>query len=136
MFRSSLSPFFRHRRGTHRLCNGTWETQNITGFRGQAPNTIDWLKPTGPAVGLTRSAVFGTKEFPFSPGDLLLLYTDGLVEARNPQDEEFGKERLETYVKEHVHQPADTFLSGLRQAAKDFAGEFHDDVTLVVIKCQ
>lgn len=101
-----------------------------------ASETIHWLRPTGPAVGLTRSASFKSKELPFSCGDILLLYTDGLVEARNSQDDEFGKERLETYVKEHVHQPADTFLTGLRKTAKSFAGEFHDDVTLVVIKCR
>jgi sigma-B regulation protein RsbU (phosphoserine phosphatase) len=99
-----------------------------------ASGTIHWLKPTGPAVGLTRSASYKSKELPFSPGDLLLLYTDGLVEARNPADEEFGKERLAAYVKEHLHQPAALFLEGLRETAKGFAGEFHDDVTLVVIK--
>lgn len=101
-----------------------------------ASGAVEWLRPTGPAVGLTRSAVFRAKDFPFSPGDMLLLYTDGLVEARNPQNEEFGKERLEAYVREHVHQPAEAFLAGLRKTAKDFTGEFHDDITLVAIKCQ
>lgn len=99
-----------------------------------ASGTIHWLKPTGPAVGLTRSTSYKSKELSFSPGDLLLLYTDGLVEARNSADEEFGKERLAAYVKENLHQPAVLFLEGLRQTAKAFAGGFHDDVTLVVIK--
>lgn len=60
-----------------------------------------------------------------------------LVEAQNPgddEDNEFGKERLATYVKEHVHQSADVFLAGLRETVKGFAGKFHDDVTLVVIQ--
>ncbi|NIM17382.1 MAG: SpoIIE family protein phosphatase [Candidatus Aminicenantes bacterium] len=102
-----------------------------------ASGTIHWLKPTGPAIGLTRKPSFKLKELPFSSGDILLLYTDGLVEAQNPgddEDNEFGKERLATYVKEHFHQSADVFLAGLRETVKDFAGGFHDDVTLVVIK--
>lgn len=99
-----------------------------------ASQTIHWLKPTGPAIGLTSSASFKLKEVPFSPGDLLLLYTDGLVEAGDPGENEFGKERVAAYVNEFAHLPADTFLNGLRERAKDFAGEFHDDVTLVVIK--
>jgi sigma-B regulation protein RsbU (phosphoserine phosphatase) len=97
--------------------------------------TIHLLKPTGPAIGLTRSAQFKSKELRCRPGDLLLLYTDGLVEARNPGEEEFGKERVTAYVKEHLHQPANPFLTGLRETAKEFAGKFDDDVTLMVIKC-
>lgn len=96
--------------------------------------TIHLLKPTGPAIGLTRSAQFKAKELRYAPGDLLLLYTDGLVEARNPGDEEFGKERVTAYVKEHLHQPVNLFLTGLRETAKKFAGKLDDDVTLMVIK--
>jgi sigma-B regulation protein RsbU (phosphoserine phosphatase) len=98
--------------------------------------TIHWLKPTGPAIGLTQNAQFKSKELRYQPGDLLLLYTDGLVEARNPGDEEFGKERVTAYVKEHLHQPVNLFLTGLRETAKKFAGKFDDDVTLMVIKIQ
>lgn len=98
--------------------------------------TIHLLKPTGPAIGLTRSAQFKSKELRFGPGDLLLLYTDGLVEALNPMDEEFGKERVINYVKEHLDQPVNLFLTGLRETAKEFAGKFDDDVTLMVIKIQ
>jgi sigma-B regulation protein RsbU (phosphoserine phosphatase) len=96
--------------------------------------TIHLLKPTGPAIGLTRSAQFKSKELRCGPGDLLLMYTDGLVEARNPGDEEFGKERVTDYIKEHLHQPVNLFLTGLRERAKEFAGKFDDDVTLMVIK--
>jgi len=98
--------------------------------------TIHWLKPTGPAIGLTQSAQFKSKELRYGPGDLLLLYTDGLVEARNPGDEEFGKERVIAYVKEHLRQPVNLFLTGLRETAREFAGKFDDDVTLIVIKIQ
>jgi sigma-B regulation protein RsbU (phosphoserine phosphatase) len=98
--------------------------------------TIHLLKPTGPAIGLTGSAKFKSMELRFGPGDLLLLYTDGLVEAHNSEDIEFGKERVTTYVKKHLHQPLNLFLTGLRETAKEFAGKFDDDVTLMVIRIQ
>jgi serine phosphatase RsbU (regulator of sigma subunit) len=101
-----------------------------------ASGTIHWLKPTGPAIGLTKSAKFKSKELQCGTGDLLLLYTDGLVEARNIRDEEFGKESVATYVKENYQQPANLFLTGLRETAKQFAGKFDDDMTLMVIKIQ
>lgn len=101
-----------------------------------ASETIHWLRPTGPAIGLTRNASFKTKDLHFATGDLLLLYTDGLIEARNSQDEEFGKERLATYVKEHLHLSANLFLVGLRGTIKEFAGKPHDDMTMVVLKGQ
>jgi sigma-B regulation protein RsbU (phosphoserine phosphatase) len=99
-----------------------------------AARTMDWLKPTGPAIGLTKHAVFKSKEVNFSPGDVLLMYTDGLIEAQNSKGEDFGKERLTAFVEKHNHLSTDAFLTELRESARDFAGEFHDDVTLVVIK--
>jgi len=60
----------------------------------------------------------------------------GYEAQRYSNDEEFGKERLTAYVKEHLHQPVNLFLTGLRETAKEFAGKFDDDVTLMVIKIQ
>jgi sigma-B regulation protein RsbU (phosphoserine phosphatase) len=99
-----------------------------------ASGSIRWLKPTGPAIGLTHDAGFKSETLPIGSGDLLLLYTDGLVEARNAQGAEFGEERLATYVKDYALQPADDFMTGLRNAAQSFVEKFHDDVTLMVVK--
>ena len=93
-----------------------------------------WLKPTGPAIGLTSSASYRSEELPFESGDLLLMYTDGLIEAQNNAGNEFGKGRLGNYVKEHSEESADSFLGGLRKEVKDFAQTFQDDMTIVVIK--
>ena len=98
--------------------------------------SIHQLKPTGPAVGLTGQAKYKSMELHYEPGDLLLLYTDGLVEARNSRDEEFGKDRVAAYINEHIHLPVNPFLTGLRETANVFAGKFDDDVTLMVIKVQ
>ncbi|UCE06746.1 MAG: serine/threonine-protein phosphatase, partial [bacterium] len=98
-----------------------------------ASKTIHWLKPTGPAIGLTHNPEFVSKTLRMGSGDLVLLYTDGLIEARNPQGEEFGEERLVSYVIDHINESTDDFLTGLRGTAESFAGRFHDDVTLLAI---
>ncbi|MCP5050782.1 MAG: PP2C family protein-serine/threonine phosphatase [bacterium] len=117
--------------GTLHYCNAG---HNPALHWNAAAKTIDWLKPTGPAIGLTKHAAFKSKDLLFAPGDLLLLYTDGLIEAQNQKDEDFGKERIENYVRKNTHQSANDFLTELREQARDFCENFHDDVTMVVIK--
>jgi sigma-B regulation protein RsbU (phosphoserine phosphatase) len=92
------------------------------------------LNSTGPAIGLANNIDFNAEEFHYSEGDLLLLYTDGITEARNADKEEFGETRLETYLKENLDKNADAIISGLRQKAKDFCGKLQDDATLLVVK--
>lgn len=98
-----------------------------------ASRSIKWLEPTGPAIGLVHEPKYAAKTLQLNPGDLLLLYTDGLIEARNPDGEEFGDHRLASYVKDYIHEPADALLTGIRQAAASFSGGFQDDVTMVVL---
>lgn len=101
-----------------------------------ASGSMSWLKPTGPAIGLTQNAKFESEKLQFSSGDLLLLYTDGLIEARNSQGEEFGEKRLSNYIKDNHNKSANVILKRLLDTARSFAGKFHDDVTLLVIKIQ
>ena len=70
------------------------------------------------------------------PGDILVLYTDGLTEARNPQGAMFGRERIETRIRAHAHQSARRIRNALLDAVKDHiaATGVEDDVTLVVAK--
>jgi sigma-B regulation protein RsbU (phosphoserine phosphatase) len=96
---------------------------------------IRWLKPTGPAIGLTPEAEYKSESVRFDSGDILLMYTDGVVEARNSQREEFGEERLSIFTRENSHKPANDFLKDLREELARFTGrKFQDDVTLLVIK--
>jgi sigma-B regulation protein RsbU (phosphoserine phosphatase) len=99
-----------------------------------ARRTVRWLKPTGPALGLLPSPTYRTEAVQLHPGDVVVLYTDGLVEARDAAGEGFGEERLADYVRRHTDAPADRLLAGLRQAAARFAGgHLHDDVALLVV---
>jgi len=100
-----------------------------------ASGTIHWLRPTGPALGLVPAADFSTGTAPFTSGDLLLLYTDGLVEARSTAGEEFGEQRLAMHVEAHAHREADDFLAHLRDTLDRFAGGASlDDRTILVIR--
>lgn len=100
-----------------------------------AAQSVHRLKPTGPAIGLLHQAEYRTETVDFGSGDLLLLYTDGLVEARNAEGEEFGENRLADFLISGAQKKAGDFLSGLRETLKAFSGkEFQDDITMMAIK--
>ena len=100
------------------------------------PNGRDaftWLKPTGAAVGLVEEPQFRAQTLTLARGDVLLLYTDGVTEARNPGQEQFGERRLAELVQQGAGLPAQELVRELRQALLAFgAGQPLDDDTTVV----
>jgi sigma-B regulation protein RsbU (phosphoserine phosphatase) len=94
---------------------------------------FQWLGPTGPALGLTSDPRYSSQSVKFSTGDVLVFYTDGLVEAGN-HGEPFAETRLQAFVREHLNQSPKQLLDGLLAAARNFAGRFADDVTLMVVR--
>jgi serine phosphatase RsbU (regulator of sigma subunit) len=70
------------------------------------------------------------------PGDFLILFTDGLVEAQNSKGEHFGIKRVKAHIARHKNVSAKDLVEGLCDEAKRFAGTkpIRDDVTVVVIK--
>lgn len=106
-------------------------------FWEAANRSVHWLKPTGPAIGLLHAPSFHTDTLALQPGDLVVLYTDGLVEMRSPAGEAFGDERLAHFVTHHHGEPAEAILRGLRSAALRFAGgRAQDDLALLVLKVE
>jgi sigma-B regulation protein RsbU (phosphoserine phosphatase) len=97
-------------------------------------DSVSWLMPTGPALGLVKEADYDEKSLKFDPGDCLVLYTDGLVEARDNNGEEFGEKRLEHFVKASPFGSAEELVNGIRQQVEIFAEEIVDDLTFIVIK--
>ena len=68
-------------------------------------------------------------------GDLLLVYSDGIVEARNNADEEFGGARLEAQLRRVSMGAVDNVLFSVLGAVQDFAArELADDTSLVVVR--
>ena len=75
----------------------------------------------------------------FAQGDRMVLYTDGITEARNIDDELFGDERLKTVVHDHADKDAATLAAGLFDTCDAFTGNAptqQDDMTLMIIDFQ
>lgn len=91
---------------------------------------------TGPPVGLIPKIPFSAGTYEMASGDLLALYSDGVVEAHNAEDEEFGEERFEEVLRQHADAPCQEILEHVYQALDAFAGEQpqHDDITLMLIR--
>ncbi len=96
-----------------------------------------WLKPTGAAIGLTESFTFGNETVQLAGGEVLLFYTDGVTEAMNAYNEEFGEQRLAELVRTNVQKPPRALLETLRSALREFAGAApQDDITIITGKVE
>jgi serine/threonine protein phosphatase PrpC len=73
---------------------------------------------------------------PLHPGDLYLLFTDGITEAMNAGDDCFGEVRLGQLIEEHGHLPSDELRERVLREVQAFVGDAaqHDDITLVLLK--
>ena len=87
-------------------------------------------------VGLFDDVDYEQAALTMSPGDCLLLYTDGLTESVNADLEEFGLERACAVLMEHLGDSAGEAVAALEAALGEFTGptEQFDDITLVLIK--
>ena len=94
---------------------------------------IVWLQPTGAAIGLVEEAIFTKAAVTLAPGDILLLYTDGVTEAMDEKGEEFGPQRLVEVVQQHADRPVQGLVSHLRRSIQNFTGgrSLADDTTIV-----
>lgn len=98
--------------------------------------SVERLGATGPPIGLLPEAAYEEGALTLGPGDLLALYTDGIVEAVDPDDDEFGLERLEGFLVAQRDAPLETIAEGLDRALDEFARgvPFADDRTLVLLR--
>ena len=94
------------------------------------------LEATSTVLGLFPSWSCSMEETLLAPGDILVLYTDGVTEAERGDGEEFGEARLVQCVCAHRSLPVGDLLTSIVSAVRDFSGpEQADDITLVVAKC-
>jgi len=92
------------------------------------------LEATGPLVMLDPTATYRSREIPMEPGDLLVVYTDGLIEARNGS-QLFGEERIATTIRRDPAVAPDVLCKSLLDAATDFSsGPISDDVAILAIR--
>ncbi len=93
------------------------------------------LKEGGMVLGLFQAAQYESGTVQLQPGDHVVLFTDGVVEARNISGEEFGEDRLRELLLEHRAAPASLILARLKEAIAAFAANApqHDDITMMVL---
>ena len=128
LFAASLNP----ETGDLRFVNGGHNPPLLVRSGGEVVR----LAPTGPMVGLLPGAKFAEGRAAMGPGDALVIFTDGLVEAENAAGEELGDGPVAEVILRRPHAGADELLEALLVAAFQHleGGRFRDDVTLAVIK--
>jgi sigma-B regulation protein RsbU (phosphoserine phosphatase) len=90
----------------------------------------------GPPIGLFGGLVYQREICGLEPGSVFVVYTDGVSEAENRMDEQFGMDRLEGVIRKARFGPAGQIHQSIRSALKEFVGDepTHDDSTLIVLK--
>ena len=122
--------------------------KNLMRYAGAGhPPVLQWRNSTGKTakllenglvLGMVEEATYDALEFPLELGDRYVLYTDGVLEATNSAQEQFGADRFMRFIENHKHLVADqfseTFLTELSRWSNQTAEQGQqDDITLLVI---
>lgn len=104
----------------------------------KADGTLRYLEAPGMTLplGIVRDVQYQQLEATIDPGDTLVFYTDGIVEAQNRAHQLFSFERLESLVKQYGDMPPNDLINLILAAVHAFAGDMaqHDDITLVIVQ--
>jgi serine phosphatase RsbU (regulator of sigma subunit) len=116
------------RHGAQRSCRAGGEA-----LRG---DRVEWIDLPGTLVGVFADVDLAEIDIHLDPGDTLVLYTDGVTEARGPAGF-FGPERLAAVVAGLAGRSADAIADGVLAAISDFQrGRLRDDVAMLVVRAQ
>jgi sigma-B regulation protein RsbU (phosphoserine phosphatase) len=118
-------------------CNAGHNPPLLVRTNGQ----VHWLSGGGPVLGVLPGANYPEERCRLDLGDVVVLYSDGVVEACNASDQLFEESRLAEILQQVRHEPAEVILNTLTRAVEDWmAGTpAADDITLVVarrVPCQ
>jgi sigma-B regulation protein RsbU (phosphoserine phosphatase) len=102
----------------------------------RANGKVEYLKEGGLALGTFPDSAYEERPISLNSGDILLFYTDGVTEAKNTNDEEFGIGRLLSGLEASKELKAKEIIESIVSEAKNFASvqSETDDLTLIVIK--
>jgi len=103
---------------------------------GNDKDTVLITAKSGMALGIMDGVEFAKEEIPMSPGDVFVLYTDGVTEARNPKKEEFGEDKLKACVSRYKSLTAKEITENIYKDILQFRKKApqHDDITIMVLK--
>ncbi|MEP7272564.1 MAG: PP2C family protein-serine/threonine phosphatase [Acidobacteriota bacterium] len=95
-----------------------------------------WLKATGTPLGLIPDMPYEEEAIELHAGDLLALYSDGVTEAQDVDENEFGEQRLADFLRPLADMPVETLVAKVFEEVDRFAGKApqYDDITLLILK--
>jgi sigma-B regulation protein RsbU (phosphoserine phosphatase) len=102
----------------------------------RADGEMKYLTEGGMALGMFENSKYEERPLGVSPGDIIVFYTDGVTEAKNESQEEFGTRRLKRVISDSHQLGASQIQENIYNAVKEFNGVSHqeDDLTMMVIK--
>jgi len=97
---------------------------------------MDFLNQHGPIIGFGTGNPFGHTSIQFLAGERVILYTDGLLESRNPAGDYFGKPGLCEVMANHRNQPIQAMVDAVYAKIKDFRQQTapDDDISLLAVE--
>ena len=97
---------------------------------------VEELHAGGIPIGIFGDARYESGETRLEPGDLLVIYSDGAIEAVNTAGEEFGRERFEKLVLDYATRPVNEVRDALFEALEHWNDDFiqEDDITILVVR--
>ncbi len=105
-------------------------------LRSQNGNQIEELATGGMIIGMFAQSSYEEASLDVRSGDVLMLFSDGVSEAHNPAEEEFGEERVKDVLRRNAHLPINEMAAQILAELKAWMADApqHDDLTFVLMK--
>ncbi|MGB2770514.1 MAG: SpoIIE family protein phosphatase [Candidatus Zixiibacteriota bacterium] len=102
----------------------------------RADGEMKYLTEGGMALGMFENSKYEERPLGINPGEIIVFYTDGVTEAKNDKEEEFGTRRLKQVIGDSHQLGASQIQKNIYDAVKKFTGVSHqeDDLTMIVVK--
>jgi serine phosphatase RsbU (regulator of sigma subunit) len=130
--------YFRWDAATNKLSYSSAGHEHILIYRGNGK--VESIQSGGFMLGMMPDIAhfLEDRSITLSPGDKVVLYTDGVTEARNPQEDLLGLPKLIELVSKHGSKPANELLASIKDEVYSFIStrEQFDDITLVVMEAR
>jgi sigma-B regulation protein RsbU (phosphoserine phosphatase) len=97
---------------------------------------VETLYQGGLILGFEENRKYEQGSIKLQAGDVILMYTDGVSEAMNEKEEEFGENRIMEFIQQNLTLPTEEIVAGLEKSVEVFTGDrmFTDDFTLILVR--
>ena len=123
--------------GSVGLCSAGQTQPLLLSAKTAEPTLVETVGDTFP-LGILDEANYEETQLQMEPGDKVVYYTDGIVEAMNKHEDMYGFERLHEVVKSSPAETAEALMNDIIRSVSDFTGAApqHDDLTIIVVSAE